>query len=403
MCPEIDETVEGKPPADPVCRREPIRILMLHGFTFSGEIMEIKSRPFVQRLTKVLANHYQRDEKDIEYIYPDAPVQLSEQGVKPSRELNALDVYTDTPAAAQRSDQGVKSSTKELNVLGRGWCRIYDNTGRYTWLETSLAFLASLTQTQGPFKGVVAFSQGAVMAGMFTSWCEMDVVPGRREALQRMCERDHNAELTQILATPPQAQPLDFAVLFSGWIGTWEYYHGFYDPPILTPAVHAFGTFDTLIPRCATFQFVSYFQRTKVVEHPGTHFVPRYGLDVDNVANALAHLLAEPWPYMSLPLLRSQSSMGRGGGVGSSGQDPHPVISRSSPLKRPLPVRSVSTPLIYDDSGYNSSTSVASLSEAGCSTPGSQSRSGSRGPSRNSSRGGLKIVRRYKLANAGLY
>jgi len=70
----------------------------------------------------------------------------------------------------------------------RTWWQNLDITSQYLGLEASLASLAFLVKTTGPFTGVIGFSQGATLAAMFTSWCESNHVEGRHEMLQEMTD-----------------------------------------------------------------------------------------------------------------------------------------------------------------------------------------------------------------------
>ena len=349
-------------------RAVPIRVLMLHGFTQSGQIFEFKTRRLTQRLSKTLCERYRTREENVRFIYADGPFSL------------------------QNSDEA-KWGEGEVGVAGAGtlgWWRNLDITEQYKGIETSLSLLASLVKTHGPFTGVVGFSQGATLGAMFTSCCEMDIVPGRREALQEMCH-GQNPELAQILALSPQKQ-LDFSILFSGWKGTPEYYHGFYDPPLQSPTVHVLGTLDTMIPRWGTLQLLDACQRALMVEHPGVHFVPRSHIVIEKVVRSVEQIVDTSWFGTATPTLQFLSPLGDGV-TRPSRSHPGSPHTGAIPLVRRLP--SLTMLSDCDDIGYQTNDS---MSRSGTQTPCSQSSSGRTSMSGRSYRG-IRIVRRYMLAN----
>ncbi len=198
---------------------------MLHGYTQNGHFFSIKTRPLTRTLTKTLSQTYNVPEDSIEFIYPDGILQLR------------------SPDTSDDASHNIKESSTDM----RAWWHNLDGVNPYIHIEETLASLAVLAHTRGPFTGVIGFSQGATLAAMFTAWCESGSVPGRHESMQAMAKAKQNALLLEILSQPPQQRPLDFAVYCSGYRGTPEYYWGFYEPRIGTPTVHVHGRWDTLI------------------------------------------------------------------------------------------------------------------------------------------------------------
>jgi len=239
---------------------------MLHGYTQSGSLFSVKTQPLTATLAKTLSQSYNVPEQDIEFIYPDGTVQLQCPDTDPESDNNITDV-------------------KPSDVDMRAWWYTLDVVNQYRELEETLAYLAVLVQTKGPFAGVMGFSQGGTLAAMFTAWCESGFVPGRRETMQKMSARC-NPLLAGILSQPPQP-PLDFAIYCSGYKGTPDYYYGFYEPKIETPTVHVLGTWDTLVPRKDSYELINSCVDAVIVEHQGVHFVPRSQTVLEQISRGI--------------------------------------------------------------------------------------------------------------------
>jgi len=130
-------------------------------------------------------------------------------------------------------------------------------------------------ERDGPFDGVIGFSQGAAAAAMTASLLE----PGRQEAF---ADAEKNAGG---MAFPPafarlNHPPLHFMVSYSGFASTFPGYAAFYKPLIATPSLHFLGTLDTVLEECwARTLLDSCEHRSKgpdgtLVVHPGGHSVP---------------------------------------------------------------------------------------------------------------------------------
>lgn len=323
-----------------------IRILMLHGYAQSGRFFEIKTRPFIKRLIKILSAHYNTQENNIQLVYPDGPIQLDERG----------------------------GGAYEAGVTGSGiygWTSFYDAgaTVQYKGLERSLALLKFITEIQGPFSGVVGFSQGAAVAAIFASWCETDFTLGRRQALQDMGKHLHPA-LSRLLFTSPQ-RPLDFAIFCSGFRANTEFYPGFYDPPLTTPSVHVLGELDTFIPRSNSLELFDSCLGPVLVEHQGVHYVPRDTITVEKIMQSVLMLL-----WLKSPRLSP--------GPHDNGGPPDTQVlnqPRETLMTLSLRLHSCSTP--YEAASPTSSESSLDTS--------SLSTHGSRRP---------RIVRRYRLPSS---
>ncbi|KAI1618395.1 serine hydrolase-domain-containing protein [Exophiala viscosa] len=326
-----------------------IRILMLHGYAQSGGCFEIKTKPLTRRLTKTLSGHYNTREDNIQLVFPDAPLRLGRCG--------AIDGEADI------TDSGIY-----------GWTPLYGTSEavQYQELERSLSLLSFISEIQGPFSGVVGFSQGAALAAIFASWCETDFTLGRRQALQDM-GTNLDPALSRLLSMPPQ-KPLDFAILCSGFRANMEFYHGFYHPPLSTPSIHVLGELDTMIPKSSSLELLESCQGAMLVEHQGVHFVPRDTMVVEKIMQSLLMLL---WFKSPLPSPRYDCTYGPGTRV----------------LLQPFD-RFITATL-----PPHNCSSTLDCASATCSPTGSENSSN---VSRSSSRGSRRprIVRRYRLSSS---
>lgn len=145
----------------------------------------------------------------------------------------------------------------------------------YVGLDKGLEHIACILERDGPFDGVVGFSQGAAAAAMTAALLE----PGRQEAFA-----DAEKTANGIPFPPAFARlghpPLRFMVSYSGFASTHPSYAAFYKPLITTPSLHFLGTLDTVLEEdWARALLVSCGHRNAgpdgtLVVHPGGHSVP---------------------------------------------------------------------------------------------------------------------------------
>lgn len=116
-----------------------------------------------------------------------------------------------------------------------------------------------MLEGEGPFHGVVGFSQGATLAGMVASIFE----PGRTRPKElEGCEHP----------------PFDFAIAYAGFLPPPETNEGeiykLFEPKIATPILHFVGTLDYVVVEARTEAFIQRCEKAEVVRYPGGHFVP---------------------------------------------------------------------------------------------------------------------------------
>ena len=222
---------------------------MLHGYTQSGPLFHAK--------TRALEKHIQKAIPGSSLSYPTGPVSLDPSNIP------GLD-----PSSV--SDPG--------DIEACGWWR-RSNTAdppEYLGLQEALAETTKVLASEGPFDGVIGFSQGAALAGMVASLLEG---PPRRDAFAHFHRPDGSVSIAYPSSFASlQHGPLKFFVVYSGFVAPGERYKAFYERPLIqTPSCHFVGGLDSVVEesRCrALIDASGGDAKAKVVFHPGGHFVP---------------------------------------------------------------------------------------------------------------------------------
>lgn len=235
-----------------------MKILMLHGYTQNGPVFQAK--------TKVLEKYLKKLFPDLTLIYPTGPLRLRPEDVP-----------------------GFESSGKTPHDLeAYGWWR-RSNTAdppEYAGIEDAFDMIAKIITTEGPFDGVMGFSQGAALAAMLTSLLDR---PSRQDAFKRAKETSALAIDYPISFEDLQQPPFKFLVSYCGFRAPGERYNGFYeDPTIQTPSCHVNGSLDTLVEESrwrTLMEACGGEGMTRLVIHPGGHFVPSGKQYLETVAD----------------------------------------------------------------------------------------------------------------------
>ncbi|KAK9766072.1 Family of serine hydrolases 3 [Basidiobolus ranarum] len=181
------------------------RILCLHGFTQNGEFLSATSRVF-------------------------------QQAIKPLAELVFLDAPHKIEASADPRNKGE----------ARAWWRATGDGAKYEGYESSLKLVRKVLETNGPFDGILGFSQGAC----FTSLIVKDI---------------QNNPLNQVR--------LRYAITCGGFVSRC--------PDLITlpnsldiPSLHLIGDRDKIMRHERTKQLADCFVNSQVLNHPGGHSLP---------------------------------------------------------------------------------------------------------------------------------
>jgi hypothetical protein len=229
---------------------------MLHGYTQSGPLFHAKSRALEKHLQKAL------HPRSVSLSYPTGPLALNPSDV-PGFDANPT---TSEPPAAY------------------AWWR-RSNTAEppeYLGLEDGLAAVAAVLKDEGPFDGVIGFSQGAALAAMVTSLLEK---PARQESFKKFESESGIPYPSSFSAL--EHPPLKFAICYSGFRAPGPRYRGFFeDPEIGTTVLHFLGSVDVVVEEKRSMALVEACNggKDRVVWHPGGHFLPSQKVYLDRAA-----------------------------------------------------------------------------------------------------------------------
>lgn len=193
-----------------------MKVLCLHGYTQNGSLFAKKASGLRKALKKA----------GMETVFPDGPlkVEVDDLPFEPSPELLEVDM--------------------------RAWWRI-DNTKPDTYGNTGPAFEAikEVVEKEGPFDGILGFSQGAGLAAILTKAIP-ELVPGH--------------------------PPLKFAIIYAGFRQQAEASQHWYETPFTTPALLIMGSADTLVPEEKGMALYECWDPSKrsLLKHPGGHYTP---------------------------------------------------------------------------------------------------------------------------------
>ncbi|KAF2235329.1 FSH1-domain-containing protein [Viridothelium virens] len=252
-----------------------LKILMLHGYTQSGPIFHGKTRALEKTLHKSFPasphpSALPAYPGGLALHYPTAPIKLD----KP-----------DIPGADPDANANADADAAAVEEAYAWWVRKGDaEPFYYEGMERGFARIAEVLRTEGPFDGVVGFSQGGAAAGMVASLLE----EGRAEAFERargkggMLFPEGFGRGGEVGAGVGEEgggvhPPLKFAVSYSGFgASTNPLYQAFYEPKIKTPMLHFLGSLDTVVEEARSLRLVDACEvkEGRVVYHPGGHFLP---------------------------------------------------------------------------------------------------------------------------------
>lgn len=227
---------------------DPLAHNQSQGFTQSGSLFRAKTRAFEKALVKAFPAS--------SLYYATGPLLLS-----PS------DIPGYDPADHTTEDDAIEAFA---------WWRRRDGSTVYGGIEQFFQRIAHVIKTEGPFDGVIGFSQGGCAAPMVASLLE----PGRKAAFDAARKRDpEQIAYPEDLLRPDGSllqPPMKFAVAYSGFAAPFEHYRGFYEPKIKTPVLHVLGSLDSIVTEERSRGLVGVCERgdERVVIHPGAHVVP---------------------------------------------------------------------------------------------------------------------------------
>ncbi|XP_010737822.2 esterase OVCA2 [Larimichthys crocea] len=205
----------------------PLRVLCVHGYRQNGGSFREKTGA----LRKLLKKH-------VELVYMSAP----------------LDVRAGTEEAPEKEDGSGPGPGGDEDPKGWWFSDVQARSfsaqqqcEESLGLDESVAAVRGAVKVQGPFDGILGFSQGAAFVAMLCS----------------LQEQKQEPEFS-----------FRFAILVAGFRSACRKHQTFYDTPLLIPSLHVFGLEDRVIPDNMSRELLPSFQDAQVLTHPGGHFVP---------------------------------------------------------------------------------------------------------------------------------
>ncbi|XP_028322895.1 esterase OVCA2 [Gouania willdenowi] len=208
----------------------PLRVLCIHGYRQNGASFRDKTGA----LRKLLR-------KQVELVYLSAPLCVPRNS---HQEVIAKE--TDEAAAPGPTGDEDHRGWWFSDIQARSFSA-QQQCDQSLGLDESLATVREAVQSQGPFDGVLGFSQGAALVAMLCSLQEQKL------------ERDFSFR---------------FAILVAGFRSACNEHQVFYKSLLQMPSLHVFGLEDRVIPDSMSRELLPLFQDPQVLIHPGGHFVP---------------------------------------------------------------------------------------------------------------------------------
>ncbi|KAF3916143.1 hypothetical protein AA313_de0203403 [Arthrobotrys entomopaga] len=241
----------------------PLKVLMLHGKTQSGQLFYAKTRALEKHLVKACAP------TRLAFYYPDAPHRLYLRDI-PDVDTSLL--QSDEESEGMYTWWRKDEATGEYKGIGETWKflsdyldqnvkhlvpRSRDSVNIY-FRDRALCLCAVAIKIQGPFIGAIGFSQGAGLAAILASILE----PARQKP---------PAIISDGFTT--SHPPLKFAVAYCGFKAPNEEYQWMYEPKIQTPVLNVLGSLDTVVDEKLMKGLVEVCEGNRVLWHPGGHYV----------------------------------------------------------------------------------------------------------------------------------
>lgn len=206
----------------------PLRVLCIHGYRQNGNSFRDKTGA----LRKLL-------KKQVELVYLSAP--LSVQQASSEEALEKENGSGPGPGGDEEPKGWWFSDVQARSFSAHQQCE--ESLG----LSESVTVVREAVKVQGPFDGILGFSQGAAFVAMLCWLQEQKLEP----------------EFS-----------FRFAVLVAGFRSACKEHEKFYSAPLQIPSLHVFGLEDRVIPDNMSRELLPSFQDPQVLMHPGGHFVP---------------------------------------------------------------------------------------------------------------------------------
>ncbi|OBA21845.1 FSH1-domain-containing protein [Metschnikowia bicuspidata var. bicuspidata NRRL YB-4993] len=239
------------------------KILCLPGFLQSGAVFAEKSSGLRKLLTKKLRY-------DLDYIDP--PVVISSKEQLPFK----------------LSEDPLEESEKWARILEKGLNRcwwLHTSDGEYEGFDEAMKFVTAYIRQNGPYDGIIGFSQGAAMAAVIANSIEKSVPQNGPLAIAVM--------FSPFAFTVPRKSRDVMARLNSEVTDVREYanlvslnplYREYFTQQLSgTKTVAVYGMVDTVVPPVRTEYLCSLYAQIDIMKHDGGHYMPNKKLFLDPI------------------------------------------------------------------------------------------------------------------------
>ncbi|KAJ2555796.1 hypothetical protein EV175_002188 [Coemansia sp. RSA 1933] len=142
---------------------------------------------------------------------------------------------------------------KTLGRVFKGWYYLKSVDPEVTvGVDTSIAYLDGVLEKQGPFDGILGFSQGGLIAAV-------------------MCSVLEHRQSSDSIGHPP----FRFAIICSGYMLKDAEWQHLYEKPLSTPSLHLYGVLDPMIRFSRSMKLQRVFVNPKSTCSDGAHFIPK--------------------------------------------------------------------------------------------------------------------------------
>ncbi|XP_011505754.1 PREDICTED: ovarian cancer-associated gene 2 protein homolog [Ceratosolen solmsi marchali] len=200
-----------------------LKVLAIHGYRQSDKIFSAK-----------IGSMRKNFKKELDFTFIRAPHKIS---------------YTE-----KYSNEQTEVNLKFEDTNEYGW---WFNTQNKTFkavnssdlcvgFDESLQLIEQIFKEQGPFDGLIGFSQGGSFVSILCAMQQLKIIPIE----------------------------FQFAIIISGFISLCKPHEVFYKQKINLPTLHVYGNSDQVIPTYKAKELCDLFIDKEVVLHEGGHYVP---------------------------------------------------------------------------------------------------------------------------------
>lgn len=142
--------------------------------------------------------------------------------------------------------------------------------------------MADTIRAEGPFDGVIGFSQGGALAALVASALEAN--PARLLPSEYRLSDEVDGTRRAVCPNGLVQPPLKFAIIYSGFLAIDRTCTVFFEPKIKTPTMHFLGQLDSVVDESRSRLLVAACFNPEVLVHVGGHFVPSQRVNMDALA-----------------------------------------------------------------------------------------------------------------------